>query len=477
VRTALGFFLVLITYGLLIMGTALLMPLHLSEITQAAAFLHFEWQSFFNWIAQTPAGAPLHYLVELPFALLAPDSKALLRVPALVSALGSVFVFFALAKRVPLRHPILALLLFLAIPTHLMYATQARPYELAMFLLLLATFSFFSLVEEPGFMRALIYTVALTACIFTQASSFLPSIGYALALLGFANLKTYRRALWYALAATALPIAIYMPYYFWAVGHRRAEWLTEQFPAFAVRMSGLQALMSLDPGTNPWFGIALISILLIGIIGGIGSTLPLASYSEGAPPPAPGLVRRRAIIFCLAGGALVAMLGQASASGWTGLVFSPYQILWSLPAFVIVFCAALDALMRVTMMSKLWLVGPALVIVAIFLCIPGDIEYLRTQPPDIAKLTVLVRPQLGGDTCVVFVSQRLSRYIFSVYDPDLAKYECQNFFHKRVVLAIHPFVRPEQEREARIFFRGLDFEETHRDVLGDGKVITMDATR
>jgi hypothetical protein len=89
----------------------------------------------------------------------------------------------------------------------------------------------------------------------------------------------------------------------------------------------------------------------------------------------------------------------------------------------------------------------------------------------------LVRPQLEGDACVVFVSQRLSTYIFEVFEPGLEKYECQNFFHKRVILAIHPFVRPDQEQEARIYFRGLDFEETHRDVIGGGKVITLDAQR
>ncbi len=235
--------------------------------------------------------------------------------------------------------------------------------------------------------------------------------------------------------------------------------------------------MSMDPSVNPWFGIGLMCLLLLGLIGGIFTAMPLASHSEGSPPPPLNLVRRRAIIFCLAACGLLTLLFETAVSGWTGLVFWPYQILWALPAFIIVFCAALDAWMRVPLMRKMSLLSPALIVIAILLCIPGDVEYLQTQPPDVAKLAALVRPQLGGDTCVVFVSQRLSRYIFSVYDPDLAKYECQNFFHKRIVLAIHPFVRPEQEREARIFFRGLDFEETHRDILGDGKVITMDATR
>jgi len=477
VRTALAFFLTLVVYALLILGTAFLVPLRLSEITQAAAFLHFEWQSFFGWIAQTPGGAPLHYLAEMPFALAAPDTKPLLRVPAVIAALSSVFLFFALAKRVPLQHPVLALILFLAVPTHLMYATQARPYELGLFLLLLSSLAFFSLVERPAFFKALVYSLLLIACLYTQPSSYLPAVGYTIALLGFANVKKYRAALWYALAATVVPIAAYAPYQFWAVTHRRSDWLTEQFPAFAIKIAGVQALMGLDPGTNPWFGITLISLLLIGLVGAIASVMPLGTFSLGAQPPAEALVRRRAVVFCLIGGALATLLSQIAVSGYTGQVFSPYQILWAVPALIIVFCAALDALVRLPALKSVSLLNPAIVIIAILLCIPGDLEYVRTQPADLAKLTALVRPQLGGDTCVVFVSQRLSRYIFEVYDPDLAKYECQNFFHKRIVLAIHPFVRPEQEHDARIFFRGLDFEETHRDVLGDGKVITMDSMR
>ncbi len=476
-RTALAFFLTLTIYALLILGIAFVMPLRLSEITQAAAFLNFEWQSFFDWIAQTPSGAPLHYLAELPLALTAPDSKALLRIPALLSALISVLLFYAITRRIPLQHPILALILFLAIPTHLMYATQARPYELGMFFLLLATTAFFSLVEQPNFFRALVYGLLLVACLFTQPSCYLPAVGYVLGLLGFANVKKYRTALWFALVATVLPIAAYAPYHLWAVGHRRAEWLTEQFPAFSIKIAGVQALMSLDPGTNPWFGISLLSILLIGIAGGMASVMPLGTFSLGAQPPPASLVRSRAVLFCLAGGALVTLLGETAVAGYTSQVFSPYQVLWAVPSLIIVFCAALDALVRVPVLKSISLVNPAVVIVAILLCIPGDIEYIRTQPPDLAKLTALVRPQLGGDTCVVFVSQRLSRYIFEVYDPDLAKYECQNFFHKRIVLAIHPFVRAEQERDARIFFRGLDFEETHRDALDDGKVITLDSMR
>ena len=477
-RTALAFFTILVVYGLLIIGVALFTPLRLGEILQAAAFLTFSWHNFFLWIARTPAGAPLHYLTQWPFAMVSANSGILLRVPSLICAFGSAFLFFALTKRVPLQHPILALILFLMVPTHLLYATQARPYELGLFLLLLASLLFFSLVDNPGFGRAILYAVALTLCLYTQPSCYLPAIGYLIYLLGFANLQKYRRALWFALGATVLPLLAYAPYYAWAGLHRRGDWLAEQFPAYVIKVLGIQAFMSLDPEVwTPWFGVALVAMLMIGLVGGIASTMPLGSFAEGGPEPPASLLQRRAVVFCLAGGAMVTLLSETALAGWSATPFPPYQALWAVPGLVIVFCAALDAWMRVPLMKNLSLVNSVITAIAILLCLPGDVDYVRTQPDDMAKLTALVRPQIASDTCVVFVSQRLSKYLFEVFEPDLAKYECQNFFHKRVVLAIHPFVRPEQEREARIFFRGLDFEETHREILGDGKIITMDAQR
>jgi hypothetical protein len=479
VRTALTFLLALACYGLLIIAEAVYAPLRLGEILEAAAFLHFSWPSFFGWIAQTPGGAPLHYLTQLPFALMNADSPLLLRVSSMASALGSGAAFFALAKRVRLRYPVLALVLFLAIPTHLAYATQARPYELGLFLMLLATLSFLTLVEKPSVIKAFIYAILLAACLYTQPSCYLPAIGYLLGLLGFANLRTYRRALWYALVATVLPLAAYAPYYGWAGVQRSGDWwLTEQFPSYAVRVPGLEALISLDASNwNPWFGIGVMGLLLFGVIGGVWSSMPLGSYPEGTPQPRADVLRMRAIIFCLAAGAMTTFLGETAFSGFYGLVFAPYQILWALPGMVILFCAALDALMRLAAMKSISPAAAAICILAILLCLPGDVDYLRTKPADMARLAGLVHPQLAGDACLVFVSERLSRYLFEVFDPGLEKYECQNFFHKRIVMAIHPFVRSDQEREARVFFRGLDFKETHIDNVEGGKVIAAEAQR
>ena len=310
-RSALTFFVILICYGLLIVAADVYSPLRLGEILQAVGILHFSWASFFGWIAQTPRGAPLltsRSCLWPWFPQLAPLTAH--SFPALRSR--SAFAFFALAKRIPLRYPMLALVLFLAIPTHLAYATQGRPYELGLFLVLLATISFFALVNRPSVVNALIYGILVTACLYTDPSLYLPAIGYLLSLLGFANLKTYRRALWYVLAATIGPLAAYAPYYAWAGVQRGGDWwLTEQFPAYAVKVPGLEALMSLDSsGFNPWFGLALIGVLFLGLIAGVWSAMPLGSYPDGAPPPRADIVRVRAFVFCLAGGAIVYLPGR-----------------------------------------------------------------------------------------------------------------------------------------------------------------------
>jgi hypothetical protein len=454
------------------------MPLRVGEILQAAAFLRFSWHDFFLWIARTPAGAPLHYLTQLPLAMVSPNSRILLRLPSLICTVGSAFLFFALTKRVGLQHRILSFVLFLIVPTHLLCATQARPYELGLFLLLLASLFFFSLIDNPGLTKALMYAITLTACLYTQPSCYLPAIGHLIYLLGFANLQKYRRALWFVLIATLLPLIAYAPYYIWAGAHRQGDFLIEQFPSYTVKVVGVQAFMSLDPEVwTPWFGIGLLGLLLLGLVGGIASTAPLRSHFEGGPQQATLLLQRRATVFCLAGGAMVTLLVETAFCGLAAIPFAPYQALWALPGLIVAFCAALDAMLRVPVLKGLTLLNPLILSIAILLCLPGGVEYLRTEPVDMEKLTAMVRPQISSDACVVFVSQHFSKYLFEVFAPDLTKYECQNFFHKRVVLAIHPFVKPEQEREARIFFRGLDFEETHRNVLGDGKVITMDARR
>ncbi len=478
-RSALIFPFIVVVYALLVAWTSFTKPLRLGEILQAASALQFTWIDLFRWVARTPSAALLGYIVQLPFILIGEHVPFLLRIPSLIFAVGSCFLFYRIVKRIPLQRPLLALIAFLLVPVHFEYATQARPFEQALFTELLAALCFFHLVESPNVRRAIIYAAVLAAAIYTEPVSFLPAVGYVVFLLGLANLSNYRRALWFALPATASAALLFMPFIAWAGPQRSGDWLFERVPSYANASPIVQALLSLEPGTwSAWFGVPLLVLFSLGLIGGIVSTMPLGRHPPGTPAPPAPLMRNRCTVFCLAGGSILAAVAEVAIDSWTKSRFAPHEMLWAVPGMVIITFAALEWLVKPGKLpSFLTFISPALAFLVILLCIPGDVEYFEDRPVNIDELAALALPELKGDACLVFVSERLSPYIFEVFQPELEKHECRSFFHQRVVLAVHPFVRPDQQRDAEVYFKALEFKEVKRQQAGGGEVITMDSLK
>src|SRR5579875_2930506 len=151
-------------YALALLAGILTIPLRVPEILQIAADANFTFSKFLGWIPQAPGSAPLNYFLQLPFVLVGGDSRFAVRLVSFICALAAAYLFLRLAKRVPLQRPYWALLLFLALPLHLLFATDGRPFEQGLFLLLLATDWFFRLIDKPGFLTGSIYTAVLTLC-------------------------------------------------------------------------------------------------------------------------------------------------------------------------------------------------------------------------------------------------------------------------------------------------------------------------
>ncbi len=451
-----------VCYGFFLAILSLLLPLHLDEILQATAFQQFSWNGLFAWIAHTPGAGPLNYLIQLPFGLLT-NARFILRLPSLLFALGSCYLFFQLAKLIALRRPYWALLAFLLMPIHFYFASQARPFEQGLFLLLLVALCFFRLVETPDVRHAVFYGLALTACLYTEASSFLPAIGYVLFLLRFANGKEERRALWCALPPTVLPLFLFAPYYAWAHPKVDGQWFSEND--------------HLNSFLDNWTGLALGVLLLSGWVGGVWAISPQARAAAVVNSSPVLTLRTRIILFCLAGGALAAISGGL-LSGVRFTAFTPTEILWATPGLILVSFAAWErlpiALVRPLAMRVPRLLSPVLAGLLIALCIPADILYLLRPPGDVASLTRLIRPELGEEGCVVFVSEHLSRHLFLLFDPSLEKSECRSFTHPRIILAEHPYVTPAQKRNAELYFRGLNFVESKRQSAAGGSVVTLD---
>lgn len=449
----------LAAYAVILLIAIFSTPLWLSEILQLAASAPASLKTLIAWILVMPGAAPLTFFTQFPFVRMLGHSPIVVRLPSLIFALASCFVFSKLARRIPIQQPLLATCLFVLVPIHYRFATQAIPEEQALFFLLLATLYFVRLVESAAIADAILYAGFLTLCLYTEPFSYLPAAGYLLGLLVFVNRKEVRRAIWIALPATAVPVLLFLPFTFWAHIFAAKAWLYEgeHFPfGPAIYLDALRELSA--PG---WAGYFVSPLLLAGALVGGWRAIKLPEL----------MILKRVRLICMLGGVVSTIALALIIDSASNAFFSADQIFWALPGMIILTAATLDWLSST---KKLPLIASAFAALLSVACVIGDVEDFTMRPYDVAKAVGLVGPQLTGNSCVVFVSESLSKSIFLVFDPGLGAHECKDFFHKRVVLASHPFVRPDQQEDAESFFRGLNFQEKKRLEESGSKIIVLE---
>ncbi len=460
-RTALTLALIIAAYALLVLAAIVTLPLRIPEILRLLAASHYSFDTFIHWVVQTPGSAPLHYFVQLPFVLAGDHSRLAARLPSLLFAVGSCFLFWHLTKRLSLRWPTLALLAFILVPVHYRAAGEGTPLEQGLFFLLLATICYFRLIRAPNLGNAALYAGVLVLCLYSERSSYWPAIGYLLFLFGFLKSAHERRAMWFALPATALPVLLYVPYHLWARPQVNPDWLFEptNYHGQPIYLPALKSLAT----EGPW-GYALPCLLLLGLLLGIWASFRLKPTARS----------KRIMLFCLLGGIVSAISIVVVIDIWSGSPLTASQVLWATPEMVILFFAGLEWL---AVERKIPFLSPALAVVLVLLCLVGDARYLSTRGEDLEAEAALIAPELTNRSCVVFVSERLSKPMFVLFQPDLDQRECLDFFHPRVVLASHPYVQPDQQEDAESYFRGLNFTETKRIRVGGGEIVVMDQAK
>lgn len=420
-------------YGLLLLATDLILPLRVPEILQVLAAWHFSWSRFIGWIAQTPGSAPLSYFPQLPLLLIWPHGRLAARFPALVFAIGASFLLFQLFKIGTIKRPYLALAAFMLLPVHYRSATDARGFEQALFLTVLQLLFFLRLVRTPGVKNAILYGMALTLGLFTDPHSFLPAIGQFLFLLRFINRAHERRAVWFALPATAAPPLLFLPYYRWARAQTSSTWI------FVPRTP-----------LRGWTIYILAILLTIGLLIAVWTSFRSLSRNPS----------KRIFLFCAAGGIISSVAGR--------------QVLWAAPALILLFFAAVDWLS--TNRPKR-IMTSALAGLFFLCCIVSGAGYLQSHPDDMQREAAAISDRLSSDSCIVFLSQGLSKDLFILFEPQIDRYECLNFFHRRVIVAIHPYVSVKERVDVASYFRALNFHETERTQMGDGEIIVLEQPR
>jgi hypothetical protein len=441
-------------YALVLVAIALATPLQIPELMGIVWSVHYSWPDFLNWISQSTDASPLAYLTQYLFVLWFGGWQLGARLPALLFVIASALLFLQLAKHVVPRRRYSGLLLFVLLPLQLMAFTSSLQFEMGTFFGLCGLLALFALIDRPGFTTGIWLTLATAACLFTDRHSALPIFGAVLFVVRFCFRPQQRKALWFALGSCVWAVAPYVPYYFWSVTHASSHWLTE--PKISVT--------SVPELTIPqYIGVAAIPILVIGIV-----LAARASFRSSNVR-----FNRRLTVFCLLGSVLLSIGWMLGSAFYLGSPIAVRDFLFVAPATLLVFLAGVHLTVREASSAKRSLAPIAVAIVALCFAV-FDVAHLMEQKSDLALESRYVAPELTGDSCVVFVSEYFSRPLFFLYEPQLESRECDEFFHHRIVLASHPYVRPDQQEGAESVFKGLNFTEVKRVRSGGGQIVVFE---
>src|SRR5579884_609258 len=314
-------------YALVLVAIALSTPLRVPEIVAIAWLREYTWDWFWTWTSRALDPSPVGYFVQLPFVLLFGASRLGPRIPAILFAAASCVLFLKLAARALPARRYAALVLFMLFPLQLLTATATTQNAAATFFVILATIAFFNLAARPGYKTAGLFTLATAACLFTDHHAFLPVCGVMAFLLRFSARRSERKALWFALGACAAAAGCYAPYYVWVHGQTSPFWPVESGISVTAltKLTGLDALLA-----------AAVVLIIAGIIAGA-----IVSFRIS-----PEQITRPLMLFCLFGSVVLTLAFLLAISLYTNSPISNRDLLYAVPAAVILFIAALDWLSR-----------------------------------------------------------------------------------------------------------------------------------
>ncbi|XTZ17636.1 glycosyltransferase family 39 protein [Micromonospora echinospora] len=308
------------------------------------------------------------------------DSEVALRLPSMLAMAGAAGLVGALGTRLASpRVGLTAGLIFAVLPNTSRYAQEARPYAIALFAAVLATWLLVRAIDRPGAARWVAYAGAVVLLGLSQFVALLLLAGHALVIL-----LMRPRAWWawlFAAVVGALPV---LPVVYLAWSQRvQVSWVPE---------ATLQRVADLPGGLT---GQALL--------GGVILALALVGMS----------LRRPAVVYTA--WAFVPVLGLYVVSQFTPL-WLPRYLLFVLPAFALL---AATALSRAPVLR-----GLAVVVVVALVGLPAQLNLRDTDGHTQASRdlgALLVKEGRADDVAVyggnVGGDQRIARDAVARYTP------------------------------------------------------------
>ncbi len=434
--------LVVLAYCALLVALMTRTPLWLDEVLQLLGTSGPDPRHAITWAAQNAGGVPFGYLVQWGSLRLFGDSSLAARLPSALAALLSAFVLLRICRLIALPRPSIALILFLILPLQLRYAVEARPYSLALLFTLCATEVALHLRTQPGIPYFLLYLATAISALYTQ-----PYSGFLLAAHAVWMLRENRTLAIRLSAVLALAGAAFAPWFL----HARALWLD------AVQTSGIH--FQLEPAT---FLMAIREISG----GGYAVSIPLITLALVGVFHGNLTTRNR---WMLASFTLVPPVFVLAADAWFGYFFAVRQLIFILPALVIL--AAEGA--RILMAGHLPL-GTAALAALLLAATAHNYRHIRTKGENWALAASVLQLATDCQACAV-IAPKAHLNLYTHFQPGLLHRACPSDLSRQavVIAATSPYTTASEAQDLwrRLYQAG--FENSYRTRAGGTSIYVM----
>ena len=194
-------------YFLLLALGAAFTPLWLDELHELVGTYRTSFGELLHYAQISPGATPLNFVAQKLALDLLGFSSFVVRLPAILFATASLWLFHRIAREFTGSYWPLAAAMFAILPQVYRYGVEARPYSQGLFFALLAFRCWRRTDRDPSAKNAAAYGLAVAACLYSHVFSVFPAIAPVLV-----TLRSSRARLPVVLAATAA-LAAYVPWY------------------------------------------------------------------------------------------------------------------------------------------------------------------------------------------------------------------------------------------------------------------------
>ena len=403
----------------------LLLPrlsLWLDEIVDLRGIREYDFASLIAWVPVNAGGVPLGYLTRFVTIHLLGYSTFSARLPSAVFSVLACWGVFVLGRRLKLRFPLLAVLIFCATPLQLRYALESRPYSTALALSVWATVAFLQLLEKITVARAFLYgLIALLGLYIMPYTIFVP-----LAHLAWLCCAGQYPNRWRLLVVSGVSVAlaglVFLPWYTWAA-HLWSQSVAAGHLRYSIERKAALLILRELVGAG-YLGTALVAGLAWW---GLKSALPGYEAKYEA---------RLFWIFYTVLPIILAVLADATFGYFVAIrqmifVLAPLSLLATL------------GIEKLAQQRQRVAAAICSILIAVFLV--ADVRFFSRPREDWEAASRILRTLTERGSCVAFVPPD-SMEFYRFFVPGLAKAGCASAIgsSRSVAVAISPYGSSEQ---------------------------------